>query len=124
MGEIGAKTLGLDVNESNKADGELGADLLEPLDEYDKHPIPESVEFVGLESENLGDGTPCKNDGSPDVQEETTSNNDENTSPSQDSSFQMLDIGSDSEVGKSNQDDMFTDTKFAVSTTSLKELED
>ena len=36
----------------------------------------------------------------------------------------MLDIGSDSEVGKSTQDDMFTDTKCAVSTTSLKELED
>ena len=126
--EIGSKTSDLDVNESTKAEEDLGTDLLEPLDEYDKHPIPESVEFLSSKNDYEGDAVPWKNDipeiNSPDTQEETTSNNDENTSPSQDSSFQMLDMGSDSDIVKSSQDDTFTETKGVVNTASLKEFED
>ena len=126
--EIVARTSDLDRNESTIAEDDLGTDLLEPLDEYDKHPIPESVEFLGSNNDYEGYGVRGKDDipeiNSPETQEETTSNNDENTSPSQDSSFQMLDMGSDSEIGKSPQDDMFTETKGVVNTASLKEFED
>ena len=109
---------------SSNGDKELEADLLEPLDEYDKHPIPESVEFVDSNKDYQEvEEVLCNNDTSPCVQEiqEETSNNEDNTSPSQDSSFQMLDIGSDSDVGKGLQDEILGESK---NVDSLTELED
>ena len=108
---------------SSDAGKELQADLLEPLDEYDKHPIPESVEFLHSNKDYHEEEVLCNNDTSPNVQEipEETSNNEDNTSPSQDSSFQMLDMGSDSEVGRGLQDEILGDSK---NVDSLTELED
>jgi len=108
---------------SSDDDKELKEDLLEPLDEYDKHPVPESVEFLNSNKDYQEEEVLCNNDASPNVQEipEETSNNDDNTSPSQDSSFQMLDMGSDSDAGKGLQDEVLSESKNAD---SLIDVED
>ena len=96
---------------------DLGADLLDTLDEYDKHPVPESVEFLDTNITRNETEVMFKSDildNQLESNQDEAYNNDDNTSPSQDSSFQMLDIGSDSDIGKPNQDDILSDSKDAI----------
>ena len=98
---------------------DLGADLLDTLDEYDKHPVPESVEFLDTNITRNETEVMFKSDildNQLESNQDEAYNNDDNTSPSQDSSFQMLDIGSDSDIGKPNQDDILSDSKDAIAT--------
>ena len=110
------------VNEHISKD--LGADLLDTLDEYDKHPVPESVEFLDTNITRNETEVMFKSDildNQLESNQDEAYNNDDNTSPSQDSSFQMLDIGSDSDIGKPNQDDILSDSKDAIATSSKED---
>ena len=103
---------------------DLGADLLDTLDEYDKHPVPESVEFLDTNITRNETEVMFKSDildNQLESNQDEAYNNDDNTSPSQDSSFQMLDIGSDSDIGKPNQDDILSDSKDAIATSSKED---
>ena len=107
----------LEANEHISKD--LGADLLDTLDEYDKHPVPESVEFLDTNITRNEAEVMLKSDildSQLESNQDEAYNNDDNTSPSQDSSFQMLDIGSDSDIGKPNQDDILSDSRDAIAT--------
>ena len=110
-----------DRNKSPNGAKDIEADLLEPLDEYDKHPIPESVEFLHANKDYHEDAVLYNNDTSTNAEEPHEDINDDNTSPSQDSSFQMLDMGSDSDAGKGFHDEILSESKDGV---SLVELED
>jgi len=112
----------LEANEHISKD--LGADLLDTLDEYDKHPVPESVEFLDTNITRNETEVMFKSDildNQLESNQDEAYNNDDNTSPSQDSSFQMLDIGSDSDIGKPNQDDILSDSKDAIATSSKED---
>ena len=108
-----------------KVDGNLGAEILEPLDEYDRHPIPEYVEFVDPNGRLRESEIMCKDDDPvmQPLEQEERSNDGDNTSPSQDS-FQMLDMGSDSEVSRPVQDDFFAESKVAINSSNIGGIEE
>ena len=113
------ETRSSELEENEHISKDLGADLLDTLDEYDKHPVPESVEFLDTNITRNETEVMFKSDildNQLESNQDEAYNNDDNTSPSQDSSFQMLDIGSDSDIGKPNQDDILSDSKDAIAT--------